>query len=112
MGNVLEEKKKKMNGNLYRFLYDTFTVNWYHRHWKPYEKMELLEVWDEILNECTKPLDFVKNEMEVIELLIKYEVISEEECKMKLLLSDEIVDELKGSIQIKKDEDELMRQMG
>ena len=110
--DVLEEKRKQMDCNLYQFLYDIFTVNWYHRHWKPYEQMELMETWDEIVSECTKPLDFAKNRIEIIRLLIKYRVINEEECKIKLMLSDGEINELKQKIQTQQEEEELMRRIG
>merc|ERR1712173_438344 len=103
--DLLEERKRKMNGDLYLFLYDAFSINWYHRHWKAYEQMERMEVWDKILNECRKPLDFVKNEMELIELLMQYGMVSEEECKLKLNMKEKEIDNLKQLMKIKKEKE-------
>merc|ERR1712228_842692 len=71
-----------------------------------------MEIWDNILNECTKPLDFVKNRMKIIELLIKYEMMNEKECKMKLMLDNETINKLKQKIlQRRHKKEELMQRM-
>lgn len=106
--DALDEKRKKMDKNLYTFLYDLFTVNWYHRHWKAFEQSELMQVWDEIINECSKPLDFAKNKLEIIELLIKYKVIKENECRMKLKLSNDEMNEIKRKLYKRREEEQEM----
>eukprot|EP00484_Ammonia_sp_Unknown_P016617 CAMPEP_0197039748 /NCGR_PEP_ID=MMETSP1384-20130603/16526_1 /TAXON_ID=29189 /ORGANISM="Ammonia sp." /LENGTH=442 /DNA_ID=CAMNT_0042470393 /DNA_START=66 /DNA_END=1391 /DNA_ORIENTATION=+ len=106
--DLLQARRKNMEKNLYQFIYDKFTVNWYHRHWKAYEKLRCMDTWDLIVNECSKPME--EHEDELIELMIKHNVLSIAECENELKLSESRIMQLMQSIARKEELEALQKE--
>eukprot|EP01084_Bolivina_argentea_P164287 285638_1 len=103
--NLLEKRKKNMNKFIYEFIYNKITINWYHRHWKSYKQLELMDLWDIVLNECNKPIE--NNQFELIELMIKYNILNYKQCKHELMMSNQEINNLKICIKIQREKEEI-----
>eukprot|EP01083_Nonionella_stella_P001909 5502_1 len=103
--DLLDMRRKAMDKHLYRFVYETFSVNWYHRHWKSYETLERMNVWDSIVSECTMPIE--ENQFELIQLMVKYKCLDYDECKEELGMCDEEIERLKQGVKIEAGKDKI-----
>ncbi len=94
-----------MNIFFYEFIYNKMTVNWYHRHWKSYEQLQLMDLWDIIVNECNKPIE--NNQFKLIQLMVKYNVLNYEQWKEELMMSNQEINNLKKCIKIEREKEEM-----